>query len=116
MSHYVILQYGNVITGEYSNIAVYAYDDNKPEVYSKFAVNWTQINTQFEIEDPNHKDVIFETILETHLKKIATKEELQECMRVSNSPFSSLLFTEPRASETPVETLLEEMSKRFLTE
>jgi hypothetical protein len=114
-SHYTVIQYGNVITGEYLNIAVFAYDDNKLEVYSQFSVNWTRVNEIFESENA-HKDPIFESILEHHLKEIKTKVELQRWVKDSQSPFSSLLFTDLRPSDLPAEQLLEEMSKRFLTE
>ena len=111
VSEYVVLQYGNVITGEYTNIAVYTYDtaDDKPKVYSKFLENWDRINQ-------GNQDVIFEEMLNTWLKKIETKEALEEAVRNSNSPFSSLLFTSPRSSVSTAEALLEEMAKLFLVE
>lgn len=111
-SKYVVLQYGNVMTGEYLNIAVYSYDvdEDKPKVYSKFLENWDRINAAF------GKDYIFESILDSYLKKIDTKETLQECIKNSNSPYSSLMFTEPRASLTAAETLAEDMAKTFLVE
>lgn len=115
MSHYAICQYGNVMTGEYLNIAVFAYDndEDKPKVYSQFALNWARINEVFESKT---KDPIFEHILDNHLKKIATKEELQKWIKDSQSPWSSLMFTELRASDMPAEQLVEEMAKRFLNE
>lgn len=116
-SQYVVLQYGNVITGEYLNIAVYSYDmdEDKPKVYSKFLENWTRVNAAFGMKDGD-KDIIFEAILNEHLKKLDTKEALQEAIKTANSPWSSLLFTPPRASLTPAETLAEDMAKTFLVE
>ncbi len=113
-SQYVVLQYGNVMTGEYLNIAVYSYDvdEDKPKVYSKFLENWSRINAAFQTD----KDPIFEAILDSYLKKIDTKDALKECIKNANSPYSSLLFTEPRASLTPAETLAEDMAKTFLVE
>jgi hypothetical protein len=110
VSEYVVLQYGNVISGEYTNIAVYSYDtaNDKPKVYSKFLENWDQVE--------GSQDEIFQALLNTWLKKIETKEALQEAIRNSNSTFSSLLFTAPRSSVSSAETLLEEMSKLFLVE
>jgi len=113
-SQYVVLQYGNVMTGEYLNIAVYSYDmdEEKPKVYSKFLENWARVNAAF----GGVRDGIFEDILDHWLKKIETKEALKEAIKNSNSPYSSLLFTEPRASLTAGETLAEEMAKTFLVE
>ena len=102
------------MTGEYMNIAVYSYDldDDKPQVYSKFLENWDRINAAFNAD----KDVIFESILDSFLKKIDTKEALQEAIKNSNSPYSSLMFTAPRASFLPGESLAEDMAKTFLVE
>jgi hypothetical protein len=113
-SQYIVLQLGNVMTGEYINIGVYSYDmdDDKPKVYSKFLENWTRVYAMW----GNVKDGIFEDLLEHWLKKIDTKEALQKAVKNSNSPYSSLLFTEPRASLTAGETLAEEMAKTFLIE
>lgn len=112
VSQYVVLQYGNVMTGEYLNIAVYSYDvdENKPKVYSKFLENWTRVNAAF------GPDLIFESILDSYLKKIETKEALQEAIKHSNQPYSSLMFTAPRASLLPGESLAEDMAKTFLVE
>lgn len=113
-SQYVVLQYGNVLTGEYLNIGVYSYDmeDDKPKVYSKFLEDWTRVNAAF----GNVTDPVFEEILDSWLKKIDTKEALQEAIKNANSPYSSLLFTAPRGSINPAETLAEDMAKTFLVE
>lgn len=113
-SQYVVLQYGNVLTGEYLNIGVYSYDmeDDKPKVYSNFLHDWTRVNAAF----GNVTDPIFEEMLDSWLKKIDTKEALQEAIKNANSPYSSLLFTAPRGSINPAETLAEEMAKTFLVE
>ena len=117
-SQYVVLQYGNVMTGEYLNIAVYSYDMDldKPKVYSKFLENWTRVNAAFHQTGGKNTDPIMEELLDSWLKKIDTKEALQEAIKNSNSPYSSLLFTEARASLTAGETLAEEMAKTFLIE
>lgn len=117
-SQYVVLQYGNVITGEYLNIGVYAYDldEEKPKVYSKFLENWTRVNAAFNWEGNKNADPIMEDLLNEWLKKIETKDALQEAIKNSNSPYSSLLFTKPRASlETP-EILVEAMAETFLVQ
>lgn len=113
-SQYVVLQYGNVMTGEYLNIGVYSYDmdEDKPKVYSKFLENWDRINAAF----GNTKDIIFESLLDSWLRKIDTKDALNEAIKASNSPYSSLMFTDRRASLTAGETLAEEMAKTFLVE
>jgi hypothetical protein len=117
-SQYVVVQYGNVMTGEYLNIGVYSYDmdDGKPQVYSKFLENWTRVNAAFGTNGNTVTDPIFEEILNEWLKKIDSKEALREAIRNANSPYSSLMFTQPRASLNPAETLAEEMAKTFLVE
>lgn len=118
-SQYVVLQYGNVMTGEYLNIAVYSYDmdEDKPKVYSKFLENWTRVNAAFSGPQGREcKDPIMEDLLNEWLKKIETKDALEEAIKNSNSPYSSLLFTKPRASLTPAEILAEDMAKTFLVE
>lgn len=117
-SQYVVVQYGNVITGEYLNIGVYSYDidDDKPKVYSTFLESWTRVNAAFGKNGNTVTDPIFEEILNDWLKKIDSKEALQEAIKNANSPYSSLLFTAPRGSITPGETLAEEMAKTFLVE
>lgn len=117
-SQYVVLQYGNVLTGEYLNIGVYSYDmeDDKPKVYSKFLQNWTRVNAAFGTNGNVVTDPIFEEMLDSWLKKIDTKEALQEAIKNSNSPYSSLLFTAPRGSLNSAETLVEEVAKTFLVE
>lgn len=117
-SQYVVVQYGNVMTGEYLNIGVYSYDmaDDKPKVYSKFLENWTRVNAAFGKNASTVTDPIFEEILNEWLKKIESKEALQEAIRNANSPYSSLLFTPPRGSINSAETLAEEMAKTFLVE
>ena len=117
-SQYVVLQYGNVLTGEYLNIGVYSYDveDDKPKVYSKFLENWSRINAAFGTNGNTVTDPIFEEILDSWLKKIDTKEALKEAIKNANSPYSSLMFTAPRGSLNPAETLAEEMAKTFLVE
>lgn len=117
-SQYVVLQYGNVMTGEYLNIAVYSYDmdEDKPKVYSKFLENWTRVNAAFNMKGDKTTDPIMEDLLDNWLKKIETKPELEEAVRDSNSPWSSLLFTEPRGSLLAAELLAEDMAKTFLVE
>jgi len=117
-SQYVVLQYGNVMTGEYLNIAVYSYDmdEDKPKVYSKFLENWTRVNAAFNLKGEKNTDPIMEDLLDHWLKKIDTKDALKEAIKNSNSPYSSLMFTEPRASLLGGETLAEDMAKTFLVE
>ena len=117
-SQYVVLQYGNVMTGEYLNIGVYAYDmdEEKPKVYSKFLENWTRVNAAFDLQGKECTDPIMEDLLDAWLKKIETKEALQEAIKNSNSPYSSLLFTKPRASLESPEILVEAMAETFLVQ
>lgn len=117
-SQYVVLQYGNVMTGEYLNIAVYSYDvdEDKPKVYSKFLENWTRVNAAFDLKGDKNTDPIMEAMLDEWLKKIETREALEEAIKNANSPWSSLLFTKPRASLLPAETLAEDMAKTFLVQ
>jgi hypothetical protein len=117
-SQYVVLQFGNVITGEYLNIAVFSYDmdEDKPKVYSKFLENWTRVNAAFDLTGDKNADPILESLMNNWLKKIETKDALHEAIKNGNSPWSSLMFTEPRASLLPAETLVEDMAKTFLVE
>lgn len=106
------------MTGEYLNIAVYSYDldEDKPKVYSKFLKNWTRVNAAFDMKGDKNTDPIMEEMLNGWLIKIETKEALREAIKNANSPWSSLLFTPPRGSLTPGETLVEDMAKTFLVE
>src|SRR5512135_1000330 len=99
-SQYVILQFGNVMTGEYLNIAVYTYDmdEDKPQVYSKFLENWTRVNAAFDLKGDRNADPILESLMNNWLKKIDNKTALDEAIKNSNSPWSSLMFTERRGS------------------
>lgn len=119
-SQYVVLQYGNVMTGEYLNIGVYAYDmdEEKPEVYSKFLENWTRVNAAFPTGKQGKEcgDTIMESLLDSWLRKIETKEALQKAMKDANSPWSSLMFTQPRASLEAPEILVEAMAETFLVQ
>jgi|SRR5579864_583418 len=117
-SQYVVLQYGNVMTGEYLNIAVYSYDmdEDKPQVYSKFLENWTRVNAAFDLKGDKNTDPIMEDLLDSWLKKIDTKPALEEAVKNANSPWSSLLFTKPRGSLLAAELLAEDMAKTFLVE
>ena len=117
-SQYVVLQFGNVMTGEYLNIAVFSYDmdEDKPKVYSKFLENWTRVNAAFDLTGDKNADPILESLMNNWLKKIETKDALHEAIKNGNSPWSSLMFTEPRASLLPAETLVEDMAKTFLVE
>lgn len=117
-SKYVVLQFGNVITGEYLNIAVYTFDidEDKPKVYSKFLENWTRVNAAFNLQGEKNADPILDSLMSNWLSKIETKDALQEAIKNANSPWSSLMFTEERASLLPAETLVEDISKTFLVE
>lgn len=117
-SQYVVLQYGNVMTGEYLNIGVYAYDmdEEKPKVYSKFLENWTRVNAAFDLQGKECTDPIMEAMLDEWLRKIETKDTLQEAIKNANSPYSSLLFTKPRASLEAPEILVEAMAETFLVQ
>lgn len=117
-SQYVVLQFGNVITGEYLNIAVFSYDidEDKPKVYSKFLENWTRVNAAFDLKGDKNADPILESLMNNWLKKIETKDALREAIKNGNSPWSSLMFTEPRASLLDAESLVEDMAKTFLVE
>lgn len=117
-SKYVVLQFGNVMTGEYLNIAVFTYDldEDKPKVYSQFLENWTRVNAAFNLQGDKNSDPILESLMDHWLKKIETKDALQEAIKSANSPWSSLMFTEPRASLLPAESLVEDMAKTFLVQ
>lgn len=106
------------MTGEYLNIAVYSYDvdETKPQVYSKFLENWTRVNAAFDLKGDKNTDPIMEAMLDEWLKKIETRAALEEAMKNADSPWSSLLFTKPRASLLPAETLAEDMAKTFLVQ
>lgn len=117
-SQYVVLQFGNVMTGEYLNIAVFTFDldEDKPKVYSKFLENWTRVNAAFNLTGDKNADPILEALMNDWLKKIETKDALQAAMKNANSPWSSLMFTELRASLLPAELLVDDMAKTFLVQ
>jgi hypothetical protein len=109
---YVVVQYGNVMTGEYLNLGLFAYnvDPEIKEVKSRWVADLSRIQTTFGWRDP-----ILESILESWLKKIDTKEALQTAILHTNSPYSSLQFLDPRASlDEDADRLAEDMAKTFL--
>lgn len=111
---YIVVKYGDLFRGEYLNIGVFAYDmdPNVTEVKSKFLSNLSRIKSTFGYSDP-----IMEAILEGHLKKISTKEELNKAIEDANSPYTSLMYTLPRASlDSDVDRLLNDVAKIFLVE
>ena len=112
VSQYIVVQYGNVMTGEYLNIGIYSYDIDKPQVYSKFITDFTRIRNAF----GGGPDIMFEEHLMEWLKKVDNKEALQKIIDSSNSPYSSLQLMPPRGSLTPGESLAEDVAKTFLTE
>lgn len=117
-SQYVVVCYTNMISGEFINIGVYTYDkeDDKTQVYSKFVLNWPRLSALFGNRTDKVSDPILESIVESWLKKIDTKEALQELLKKSGGPYSSLQFTPPRASLLSAEKLLEDVAKDFLVE
>ena len=117
-SQYIVVQYGNVMTGEYLNIGVYTYDidEDKPQVYSRFLENWSRVNAAFGLSGNKNTDTIMASLLDNWLTKIETKDKLLEDIKNSYSPYSSLLFTEPRASLLSADHLLDDVAKTFLVE
>lgn len=117
-SQYIVVQYGNVMTGEYLNIGVYTYDidEDKSEVYHKFLTNWSRVNAAFGLTGDKNTDTIMASMLDNWLTKIDNREILLADIKNSYSPYSSLLFTEPRASLLPAKQLLDDVSKTFLVE
>lgn len=117
-SQYVVCCYYNMISGEFINIGLYTYDfdEDKTKVYSKFVLNWPRLNALFGIEGDKPSDGILKSLVEDWLSKIDQKDVLQEMLKNSGGPWSSLQFTEPRASLLPAEQLLEDIAKDFLIE
>lgn len=111
-SQYIVVQYGNVMTGEYLNIGIYSYDLDQDKVYSKFITNFSRVRAAFD----GAPDPFFEDVAMNWLRKIDTKAALQSIIEKSNSPYASLQFTTPRASLSSGEILAEELAKAFLTE
>lgn len=111
-SQYIVVQYGNVMTGEYLNIGVFVFDfDPKVEmVYVQFLTNWDRITAAF------GKDTILESIVEHTLKKIVTKKQMDNIIQAAQSPYSSLQFTPPRGSLDTPEDLVKWAAKTFLVE
>lgn len=110
---YIVVQVGDLWRGEFLNIGVFAYnmDPLSKEVYPKFVNSLKRVETTF-----GWNDGILKGILEG-LRSINNKAKLEELMQGGNSPYSSLQFTEPRASldEDP-KKLAEEMAENFLVE
>ena len=117
-SKYIVCQFGNVMTGEYLNIGVYTYDidPDKQKVFCRFLTNWTRINAAFGQTGDKNADTILSDLIDSWLTKIETKDKLLEDIKNSYSPYSSLLFTEPRASLLPADQLLDDVAKTFLVE
>lgn len=117
-SQYIVCQFGNVMTGEYLNIGVYTYDmdKDKPQVYSKFLEDWSRVNTTFGLSGDKCADSIMASMLNNWLKKIDSRETLLQDIKNASSPYSSLLFTQPRASLLPAQELLDDVAKTFLVE
>lgn len=104
---------GDLWKGEYLNIGVFAYDADplSNRVCSKFVDNLDRIEKAF-----GWKDQILREIFEHLRTEIKTKLQLEDLIKSSNSPYSSMQFTEPRASiiEDP-QQLVDDVSKHFLT-
>lgn len=99
------------MTGECLNIGVYTYDINSDKVYTKFLNKYDRVQAAF----GSARDPIFEAIV-ADLKKIDSKQELDKTIWRSGSPYSSLQFTQPRASLGNAEELVEWAATTFLTE
>lgn len=115
-SQYIVCQFGNVMTGEYLNIGVYTYDIDTSQVFSRFLENWTRVNAAFGLNGDKNSDPIMASMLDNWLTKIDDRETLLADIKNSYSPYSSLLFTEPRASLLPAQELLDDVAKTFLVE
>ena len=111
-SHYVVVQYGNMISGEFLNVGIYTYDldPDIKEVKSQFVSNLNRVQIIF------GKDTILENALDHWLKKIVTKDELADALSKCNSPYSSLQITPPRASILSADDLLKSIASDFLIE
>ena len=112
-TQYIVVQYGDLMTGEFLNIGVIAWDmdDSITEVKSKFLTNLDRIKFAF-----NYADPIMEDLLENWLKKIAVKSEVQFLIESCNSPYTSLQITAPRGSIESVDELIIGVAKTFLKE
>lgn len=114
ITEYIVLQYGNVMTGEYLNIGVYTYsaDENNQEVICRFVKKFDRVNNAFNCIDP-----ILSELVKSWLGKINTKISLKELVDSCDTPYTSLRVTEPRGSllKTP-EELLNSIADTFLVE
>lgn len=112
-SQYIVVRAGDLFKGEFLNIGVFTYevDPESTQVYSHFISNFERIYAALGWG----KDIILEAIAE-HAGKIDTKEKMEDFLKDCNSPWSSLIFTEPRASLESAKELSEWVIKTFLTE
>ena len=113
-SLYVVVKYGDLFRGECLNLGVFSYnvDPDIKEVHSKFLTNLSRIEAVF-----GWKDTIMESLFNEWLVKIKTKSELEDAIKRSNSPYSSLQFTPPHASlDEDAEQLVKDMASIFLVE
>ncbi len=112
-SQYIILKYQSIFTGSFTQIAVFSYDtvEDKPEVYLAFIEGWGRVNNAAGDENP-----IFENLLGDFLRKINTKQLLQDFIEDRDHLYSVFEFGVPNDSSSPAETLAEEIANTLLVE
>jgi hypothetical protein len=111
-SQYQVVQYGNLFTGEYLNIGVFAFDfdPNVSEVHNYFLTDWERIRAAFGV------DRILEDIVDSWMRTIVNKKQLEDFVKSCNTPYTSLQITQPRASLDEPAELLKWAKKTFLVE
>lgn len=113
-SQYIVIKFGNVITGEYLNIGVATFEIlTEQPIYFKFITKWDRICKTFGADITG--DIFLNSIV-ADISTFQTKQELFDYIRGSSSPYCSLQFTETRASLEPAEQLLDWAFKTFIVE
>lgn len=112
-SQYIVMQYGDVMRGEFLNIGVFAYDMDPivTEVKSRFLKSLDRVEKTFNMKDPILRD-----LFKYWQTDIINKEQLNELVDSCNSPYTSVQFTDPRASLNSPEELVVWAAKTFLVE
>ena len=112
-SQYMIVQYGNVMTGEYHSIGIFAYDmdPNATEVYTYFMPKFDRIYQVLGWDG----DRILEGIVDHWLKTVVNQQQLQNIIK-AQSPFSSLIVLEARISLDEPWQVIQWAKETFLAE
>lgn len=107
----MVVQYGDLITGESMNVGVFAYAvDGDGRVRSRFIRDLARVRAAF------GRDEILEWWLENAGPAVVDMGTFEHLRRSVDSPYSSLRLTEPRGSLEDPDALVEWAARTFLVE